>query len=61
MVEAVPDEFGTSERAWIAESVGPSATMLKNLSLKVCAIELKSSVKVPEEERIGWMSVSRRP
>jgi hypothetical protein len=61
MVEAVPDEFGTSERAWIAKSVGPSATMLKNLSLKDCAIELKSFVKVPVEERMGWMSVSCRP
>jgi hypothetical protein len=61
MVEAVPDVFGTSERAWDVETMGPSDTMLKNRSLKVCAIELKSGVKVPEDETMGWMRVSRRP
>jgi hypothetical protein len=60
-VEAVPDEFGTSERAWNAESVGPLAVMSKNLSLKARAIELKSDVRTPERERMGWMVVSRRP
>jgi hypothetical protein len=60
-VEAVPDEFGTSERAWNAESVGPFAAISKNRSLNVCAIELKSVVGVPEEERMGWMRASRLP
>jgi hypothetical protein len=52
-VEAVLDEFGSSERAWNAESVGPFAVISKKRSLKVRAIELKSVVGVPEEERIG--------
>jgi hypothetical protein len=61
MVEAVPNEFGTSERAWDAEPVGPSVTMLKKRSLKVCAIESKSDVKVPDGEMMGWMRDSRLP
>jgi hypothetical protein len=61
MVEAVPNVFGTSRRAWDVETVGPSVTMLKNRSRKVCAIELKSGVKVPEDEIMGWMSDSRLP
>jgi hypothetical protein len=60
-VEAVPDEFGTSVRAWNAKSVGPLAVISKNRSLKVCTIELKSDVRLPEEERMGWMVASRRP
>jgi hypothetical protein len=61
MVEAVPDEFGTSERAWNVGSIGPLAAISKNRALKDCAIELKSDVGVPEGERMGWMRVSRRP
>jgi hypothetical protein len=53
MVEAVPSEFGSSERAWDTGPVGPSVTMLKNRSLKECAIEWKSVVKVPDGEMMG--------
>jgi hypothetical protein len=60
-VEAVPDEFGISERAWNAKSVGPFAAISKNRFLKVSAIELKSAVRLPVEERMGWMVVSHRP
>jgi hypothetical protein len=60
-VEAVPDEFGISVRAWNAESVGPFAVTSKKRALKVCAIEWKSVAGVPEEEMMGRMVVSRRP
>jgi hypothetical protein len=60
-VEAVPSEFGASERAWDTEPVGLSVTILKNRSLNACAIELKSVVKVPDGEMMGWMSDSRLP
>jgi hypothetical protein len=52
-VEAVPDEFGISVRAWNAESVGPFAVISKNRALKDCAIEWKSAVGTLEEERMG--------
>jgi hypothetical protein len=60
-VEAVPDVFEISERFWNVETSGPSATMSKNRALKVSAIELKSVVGVPVEERMGWIRVSRLP
>jgi hypothetical protein len=58
-VEAVPNAFGMG--AWGVETVGPFAVISKNRALKVCAIELKSVVRVPDEERMGWMMDSRRP
>jgi hypothetical protein len=58
-VEAVPDAFGIE--AWGVRPVGPLAVISKKRSLKVSAIELKSVVKLPEEERMGRMTDSRRP
>jgi hypothetical protein len=47
MVEAVPDVFGTSERAWdVEETDGPPAAISKKHALEICVIELKLSVKV---------------
>jgi hypothetical protein len=48
-------------KAWGVETVGPFAVISKNRALKVCAIELKSVVGVPEEERMGRMRDSRLP
>jgi hypothetical protein len=61
MVEAVPDVFGVSESSWNVETSGLSAMISKKHSLKDCAIEWKSDVGVPVEERMGWMRVSCRP
>jgi hypothetical protein len=58
-VEAVPNAFGI--KAWGVRPIGPLAVISKKRSLKASAIEWKSVVGQPEEERMGWMVVSRRP